>query len=100
MQGVSGKKLHDIYITSWKSGLKTTYYLRTLVASQIEKSTLDASKFGFTQKRIYKADTASHSSDNNSEQSLLDAEAIATDDDIVEGKTCSISSDPECEVCQ
>jgi len=100
MQGVSGKKLHDIYITSWKSGLKTTYYLRTLGASQIEKSTLDASKFGFTQKRIYKADTASHSSDNNSEQSLLDAEAIATDDDIVEGKTCSISSDPECEVCQ
>ncbi len=45
--------LHDIYITAWKLGLKTTYYLRTLGASQIEKSTLDAKKFGFTQKREY-----------------------------------------------
>jgi len=32
-------------------GLKTTYYLRTLGASQIEKSTLDAEKFGYTQQR-------------------------------------------------
>jgi len=32
-------------------GLKTTYYLRTLGASQNEKSTLDSSKFGYTQKR-------------------------------------------------
>ena len=34
-------------------GLKTTYYLRTLAATQIEKSTLDAAKFGYTQKREY-----------------------------------------------
>lgn len=51
MQGVSGKLLSDIYIAGWKAGLKTFYYLRTLGASQIEKSTLDAKKFGFTQKR-------------------------------------------------
>lgn len=51
MSGTSGKKLSDIYLKAWKSGLKTTYYLRTLGASQIEKSTLDASKFGYTQKR-------------------------------------------------
>ena len=30
MKGVSGKKLNDIYMTAWKLGLKTTYYLRTL----------------------------------------------------------------------
>ncbi|NOZ81054.1 MAG: ribonucleoside-diphosphate reductase subunit alpha, partial [DPANN group archaeon] len=53
MQGVSGKKLDSIYLKAWRSGLKTTYYLRTLAASQIEKSTLDAGKFGYTQKRIY-----------------------------------------------
>lgn len=53
MKGVSGKKLHDIYILAWRAGLKTTYYLRTLGASQIEKSTLDAKKFGFTQKREF-----------------------------------------------
>jgi len=54
MKGASGKKLNDIYMLAWKLGLKTTYYLRTLGASQIEKSTLDAKKFGFTQKRVYK----------------------------------------------
>lgn len=51
MNGVSGKKLNEIYFTAWNSGLKTTYYLRTLGASQIEKSTLDAGQFGYTQKR-------------------------------------------------
>lgn len=53
LKGVSGKRLHEVYMAAWKMGLKTTYYLRTLGASQIEKSTLDASKFGFTQKRSY-----------------------------------------------
>jgi ribonucleoside-diphosphate reductase alpha chain len=43
--------LSKIYFTAWELGLKTTYYLRTLGASQVEKSTLDANKFGFTQKR-------------------------------------------------
>ena len=50
-QGTSGKELSKIYFTAWNLGLKTTYYLRTLGASQIEKSTLDASKFSYTQKR-------------------------------------------------
>lgn len=36
----SGRKLNDMYIKAWKSGLKTTYYLRSLGASQIEKSTI------------------------------------------------------------
>ena len=29
-----------------------------------------------------------------------DMHVIATDEAIVEGKACSISSDPDCEVCQ
>jgi ribonucleoside-diphosphate reductase alpha chain len=53
MKGVSGKKLEDIYMAAWKFGMKTMYYLRTLGATQIEKSTLDAGKYGFTQKREY-----------------------------------------------
>jgi len=52
MKGASGKKLEEIYMAAWKKGLKTTYYLRTLAASQIEKSTLDT-KYGFTQKRQF-----------------------------------------------
>lgn len=58
MRGVSGKKLDDIYMAAWRKGLKTTYYLRTLAASQVEKSTLDAKKFGYTQKREYVAPVA------------------------------------------
>lgn len=53
MRGDSGKKLNDIYMTAWKYGVKTLYYLRTLGASQIEKVTIDAKKFGYTQKRTY-----------------------------------------------
>lgn len=53
LQGVSGQKLHEVYMRAWQLGMKTTYYLRTLGASQVEKSTLDAKTYGFTQKRQY-----------------------------------------------
>ncbi|WP_160133823.1 ribonucleoside-diphosphate reductase subunit alpha [Halococcus salsus] len=46
-----GSLLTDVYETAWRLGLKTTYYLRTLGASQIEKSTLDMSEYGKTQHR-------------------------------------------------
>jgi ribonucleoside-diphosphate reductase alpha chain len=104
MRGVSGKKLNDIYIAAWQAGLKTTYYLRTLGASQIEKASLDANKFGFTQKRIYKTmeGAAAVAAAEQAEQveQVEQEDVIASDDDIVAGKSCSISSDPECEVCQ
>ncbi len=51
LEGVSGKKMDALYRRAWRAGLKSTYYLRTLGATQIEKSTLDAGKYGFTQKR-------------------------------------------------
>ncbi len=37
----SGKAIAEIYTLAWRMGLKTTYYLRTMGASSIEKSTLD-----------------------------------------------------------
>jgi ribonucleoside-diphosphate reductase alpha chain len=40
----SGKEISDVYQYAWQKGLKTTYYMRTLGASAIEKSTLDHSK--------------------------------------------------------
>ncbi|PIQ83989.1 MAG: ribonucleoside-diphosphate reductase subunit alpha [Candidatus Omnitrophica bacterium CG11_big_fil_rev_8_21_14_0_20_63_9] len=42
----SGKKLHTMYLMAWEKGLKTTYYLRSLGATRIEKSTVDANKYG------------------------------------------------------
>lgn len=87
MKGVSGKQLHEIYMTAWKLGLKTTYYLRTLGASQIEKSTLDAKKFGFTQKRDYTP--------------ALEITSVKVEYTVEEAaKACSLESDPDCESCQ
>jgi ribonucleoside-diphosphate reductase alpha chain len=48
-------------------GLKTTYYLRTLGASQVEKSTLDADKFGYTQRRDRKSPQACSINKNEEE---------------------------------
>ena len=40
MSGASGKKLDDTYKLAWLRGLKTTYYLRTMAATHVEKSTV------------------------------------------------------------
>jgi ribonucleoside-diphosphate reductase alpha chain len=50
-KGQSGKDLSDIYFLAWSMGLKTTYYLRTIAASQVEKSTVDTASFGSTHMR-------------------------------------------------
>ena len=90
MKGVSGKLLNDIYIHAWKKGLKSTYYLRTLGASQIEKSTLDAKKFGFTQKREYVF----------KQEVYVSEQFIQSESEEKPTQSCSLSSDPECETCQ
>ena len=91
MKGTSGKKLAEIYITAWRLGLKTTYYLRTLAASQIEKSTLDASKYGFTQKRDYTEVVPAEAA-----VAVPVAAPVAAEPD---AKLCRID-DPDCEACQ
>jgi ribonucleoside-diphosphate reductase alpha chain len=45
MQGASASRnLNKMYRRAWDKGLKTTYYLRILQASNIEKSTIDVKK--------------------------------------------------------
>lgn len=96
IRGVSGKKLSDTYIAGWKAGLKTFYYLRSLGATQVEKSTLDAKKFGYTQKREYKS-----MDEQNVSAAAAPVQATAMDLEITQaGQACSLSSDPECEACQ
>jgi ribonucleoside-diphosphate reductase alpha chain len=97
MRGVSGKKLNDIYIKAWRLGLKSTYYLRSLGASQIEKSTLDAKKFGYTQKREY---GTIDSNPSELAQEMNVAADMANEIEMMPAAACSISSDPDCEVCQ
>lgn len=43
-QGNSGKDIGDIYLYAWTMGLKSTYYLRTMGASHVEKSTVKLEK--------------------------------------------------------
>ena len=75
MAGASGKKLDETYKLAWLRGLKTTYYLRTMGATHVEKSTGKAGAL-------------------NSVPSDAGAAVAATD-----AKFCSID-DPECESCQ
>jgi ribonucleoside-diphosphate reductase alpha chain len=86
VQGVSGKKLSDIYTYAWKMGLKTTYYLRSLAASQVEKSTVDTAEFGSTHKREFSTVA------QDAPQPSIKANAKNSE-------TCAIT-DPECEACQ
>lgn len=49
--GTSGRELSDVYFLAWRMGLKTTYYLRTLGASQVEKATVSTAEYGSTHTR-------------------------------------------------
>ena len=79
----SGRKLDEMYKYAWVAGLKTTYYLRSLGATQVEKSTVDINKFGL-QPRWMK---------NSSSSSDIAVERQP------EVQACSID-DPDCEACQ
>jgi ribonucleoside-diphosphate reductase alpha chain len=114
VQGTSGKLLHDLYVYAWKCGVKTMYYLRSLGASQVEKSTLDAEKYGFTQKRNNEKDVSATQM-SATQMSAIQVSAIqvsvtqvsavdqadqdmAIDMDIAP-KACSLEN-PDCESCQ
>jgi ribonucleoside-diphosphate reductase alpha chain len=81
MAGASGKKLDDTYKLAWLRGLKTTYYLRTMAATHVEKSTVATGQL--------------NSVSNGTET----ASALAAD-----GPVCTMRpGDPgfeECEACQ
>jgi len=88
----SGKKLNDMYMQAWKKGLKTTYYLRSLGATQIEKSTTDINRRGL-QPRWMKNKSAS--SEIVVERKAVQ-EAPKTKSDVP--KVCGLDGD--CESCQ
>jgi ribonucleoside-diphosphate reductase alpha chain len=79
----NGRKLDDMYRLAWLTGLKTTYYLRSLGATSVEKSTVDINKFG-VQPRWMK--NASSSADIVVQRQP-------------EVSQCSIDN-PDCEACQ
>ena len=79
------KTLSHMYRSAWRKGLKTTYYLRTLSASNIEKATVDLKQDKATPDPLSKESTPKKE---------------YTEEEI---KACSIQAmlnDEECESCQ
>jgi ribonucleoside-diphosphate reductase alpha chain len=84
----SGKKLDNLYKFAWVRGLKTTYYLRTMGATHVEKSTAFDGKLNAVK--------------NEASTGLsLESMPVLSSDIRIESaaKTCSID-DPTCEACQ
>ena len=76
-----GKKLDITYRMAWYSGLKTTYYLRSIAATSTEKSTVQQGKLN----------AVSSDAGQTSAQELGASAPVPT--------ACSLD-DPDCEACQ
>jgi len=106
MAGASGKKLDETYKLAWLRGLKTTYYLRTTSATQVEKSTVSSGRLNAVSNGSgggMHAAGATHSGQGAmsameaaaaAARAQLEAAAPATDI-----KFCGVD-DPTCEACQ
>ena len=97
MAGASGKKLDETYKLAWIRGLKTTYYLRTMSATHVEKSTVSAG-------RMNAVSSGQEASPSDVTMSALDAAAAAAQMQMATGpatdiKFCGVD-DPTCESCQ
>lgn len=68
MAETSGKKLHAMYTLAWKKGLKTTYYLRSMGATQVEKSTMDVNKRGLQPRWMKNASASAQITVNRDEK--------------------------------
>ncbi len=90
----NGRQLSDMYLLAWEKGLKTTYYLRSLAATQVEKSTTDVNRRGL-QPRWMKNQSASAQVAVPREQT--GGPPVPPPD---EGIALCRIDDPTCEACQ
>ena len=88
--GTSGKKLDDTYRMAWQRGLKTTYYLRSLGATDTEKSTLE-------KDDTLNAVAAASSSPATTATAAIASPPLGTPAELP--AACAID-DPDCEACQ
>lgn len=93
MAGASGKKLDETYKLAWLRGLKTTYYLRTSSATQVEKSTVKAGSHNAVSSG------AQHVSTNAAETAATHAQSQIDTTPATDVKFHAID-DPGCEACQ
>ncbi|WP_020649070.1 ribonucleoside-diphosphate reductase subunit alpha [Solimonas variicoloris] len=99
----SGKKLDELYKHAWLSGLKTTYYLRTLGATHAEKTTIQDNRLNAVGKAGAGGGIAAKPSAPAAPKPVVaDAEPIVLptlEAGTGSAKVCSIL-DPDCEACQ
>jgi ribonucleoside-diphosphate reductase alpha chain len=88
----SGKKLDQMYRDSWLKGLKTNYYLRTLAATQIEKSTTDINARGLQPRWMKNESPSSKIKVDRDDDKKGKKSAAETP------KACTLGED--CESCQ
>ncbi|CAM8670096.1 NrdA Ribonucleotide reductase, alpha subunit [Comamonadaceae bacterium] len=99
MAGASGKKLDETYKLAWLRGLKTTYYLRTMSATHVEKSTVSAGRLnavssGNENQGTPKMSSALEAAAAAAQEQMQLSSSAATDI-----KFCGVD-DPTCESCQ
>ena len=98
MAGASGKKLDETYKLAWLRGLKTTYYLRTIAATHMEKST---SKTGALNAVAVDGGMSASAMSAQADSASAAAAAAAT---VAEGAACYLRPGDdgfeECEACQ
>ncbi len=98
MAGASGKKLDDTYKLAWLRGLKTTYYLRTMSATHVEKSTVTAGKMNAVSSQ------AGGASGGAAVLSPMEKAALAAQAQLAQVAATDVSfcgvDDPTCEACQ
>ena len=92
MAGASGKKLDDTYKLAWLRGLKTTYYLRTSSATQVEKSTVQSGSHNAVS-------SGGASGLSAMEMAAAAARAQMASTPATDVKFCGVD-DPTCEACQ
>ena len=85
-------------------GLKTTYYLRTLAASQVEKSTVNTAEYGSTHIRNPGIQAIPVKMEEEKKPEYKAKFAVYNQKAVEEGKKeepklCKIL-DPDCESCQ
>jgi ribonucleoside-diphosphate reductase alpha chain len=93
MAGASGKKLDETYKLAWLRGLKTTYYLRTTSATQVEKSTVQTGSHNAVSSGAAPSGMSALEAAAAAARAQMDA-VPATDI-----KFCGVD-DPTCESCQ
>jgi ribonucleoside-diphosphate reductase alpha chain len=75
----SGKQLSELYMSAWEQGLKTTYYLRSLGATQVTK--------------MVDTNTIASEPEPAEKTTVIDATPVAT-------PTLTTMMDADCEACQ